>query len=167
VERDVVQTPNAALKAGRFILRAWRPEDAAWYLSARDEEVFKWTTERRDLTVEEIRSAIERHLIEPKWVALAIARDDGTPVGNISLVPQADGLSAEASFWLAAEGRGAGAATGAHNALREWAFAQSGVEVVFLKIAPGNASSVGVAWRCGFREAAPDDERLRFERRRL
>ena len=41
-------------------LRPWEQADAAWYVAARDEEVFRWTTERRDLTVAETAAAILR-----------------------------------------------------------------------------------------------------------
>ncbi len=48
------------LQSGGVLLRPWRIEDARWYVEARDEEVFRWTTEKRTLTVQETEEAIER-----------------------------------------------------------------------------------------------------------
>jgi RimJ/RimL family protein N-acetyltransferase len=162
----VTRVPDAPLSAGAFVLRAWKPEDAASYLQGRDHEVFRWTTEKRETTADELASTIAQNLERPEWVALAISRSDDQIVGNISLVPQAGGTSAEASYWLAPEGRGSGAATAALEALTDWAFANLDIECVFLKIAPDNTRSLAVAQRCGFVEAPPHDERLRLERRR-
>lgn len=158
--------PDRPLKAREFVLRPWRPEDASRYLDARDEEVFKWTTETRETTADQLASIIERNLECPEWVALAITRGNGEIIGNIALrLPDTDDKSGEASYWLAPEGRGIGAATAALNAVTDWAFV-AGYECVFLKIAPGNTSSLAVARRCKFEETGPHDERLRFERRR-
>ena len=35
--------PDVTLRADDFFLRPWEVEDAAWYVEARDEEVFQWT----------------------------------------------------------------------------------------------------------------------------
>jgi len=80
----VIRVPNAPLSAGAFVLRAWRPEDAGAYLRGRDQEVFKWTTEEREATVEQLASTIARNLDSPTWVALAITRSDEQIIGNIS-----------------------------------------------------------------------------------
>jgi RimJ/RimL family protein N-acetyltransferase len=161
----VVRIPDGPLTAGTFVLRPWKPEEASRYLEARDEEVFKWTTETRETTVDQLASIIEKNLAVPEWVALAITCE-GHIIGNIALGgPHSDGKTAEASYWLAREGRGIGAASAALSAVTAWALA-NGYECVFLKIAPGNARSLAVARRCAFEEAGPHDERLRFERRR-
>ena len=162
----MIRVPGAPLSAGAFVLRAWRPEDATAYLGGRDREVFKWTTEERGTTVEQLAAIIARNAESPEWVALAITRSDDRIVGNISLVPQADGKSAEASYWLAPEGRGSGAATAALSALTAWAFANLDIDCVFVKIAPDNTASLAVARGCGFEKFGPHDERLRLERRR-
>jgi hypothetical protein len=43
--------PDVTLHADDFFLRPWEIKDAAWYVEARDKEVFKWTKESRDLTL--------------------------------------------------------------------------------------------------------------------
>ena len=159
------RVPNGPLAAGKFVLRPWKPQEASRYLEARDEEVFKWTTEKRETTADELAAIIEKNLSSPEWVALAVTRIDGHIIGNVALhVPDAENRSGEASYWLAREGRGIGAATAALNAVTDWAFA-NGYESVFLKIAPGNSASLAVARRCKFEKTGPHDERLRFERR--
>jgi RimJ/RimL family protein N-acetyltransferase len=161
----LTRVPDGPLAAGAFVLRSWKPEEASRYLEARDEEVFRWTTETREATADQLASIIEKNLACPEWVALAITRRNGQIIGNIALGgPDADGKSAEASYWLAREGRGIGAASAALNAVTDWAFA-NGYECVFLKIAPDNTRSLAVARRCGFEKTGPHDERLRFERR--
>jgi len=162
-----IEVPERPLEAGEFILRAWRPKEAAWYLSARDEDVFAWTTEARSATRDELAATISENNARPKWVALAICRGDGTPIGNISLVP-AVGQSgwAEISYWLAPSGRRRGAATRAVGALVDWALAEGDFDGVFLKIAPRNAASIAVAVRCGFREVGREGDAIRFEKRK-
>lgn len=158
--------PSEPIRVGALVLRLWKPEEAAQYLRMRDEEVFRWTTETHEVTEEQLASIIANNLETHEWIALAITRGGKQIIGNIALRPQANDKSAEASYWLAPEGRGSGVMTAALNALTNWAFANLEVECVFLKIAPDNQSSLAVARRCKFEKTPPHDERLRFERRR-
>ena len=158
--------PNEPIRAGTLVLRPWKPEEAAQYLRMRDEEVFRWTVEKRETTEDQLASIIVKNLRSVEWIALAITRGGEQIIGNIALRPEAESKSAEASYWLAPDGRGSGAMTTALNALTDWAFANLEIECVFLKIAPDNLSSLAVARRCDFKKTPPHDERLRFERRR-
>ena len=68
---------DAELHSDSFYLRPWRGEDARWYVESRDEEVFRWTRESRDLTVEEAKSNIERYRYDPDNIGRAIVDSDG------------------------------------------------------------------------------------------
>lgn len=136
-----------------FYLRLWKREDAAWYVSARDEEIFKWTTEKRDLTVEETEEAIERVNSTPSLRCFAIVGGQVPELlGNIALVIEENNPNnAEIMYWLARQGRGRGIATKAVNLLCDWAFHAIGIDRITLKTLPGNVRSQRVAQRAGFR----------------
>jgi RimJ/RimL family protein N-acetyltransferase len=163
-----VEVPEQLLRAGGFVLRRWNPDDAAWYVSARDEEVYRWTTEPRDLSVEILRAVIERNRRAPGWVGLAITdAATGEIIGNIALRPESDdGETAEVSYWLAPHGRGRGAATESVRALCAWAFASTPVTTITLKTYPGNHASQAVAQRAGFTLRSRDSDQHWFELRR-
>jgi RimJ/RimL family protein N-acetyltransferase len=164
----VVIVPDRPLTAGRFVLRPWEPEDAKWYVAARDEEVYRWTTEPRDLTADVLRAVIVRNRRAPAWVGLAITDGaTGQIIGNLSLSPDpttAD--TAEVAYWLAPEGRGRGAATEAVRAVCAWAFATTTVARIRLGTHPDNHASQAVARRAGFAFQRFDGTRFLFELRR-
>jgi hypothetical protein len=54
---------DVILYADGFLLRPWKIEDAGWYVASRDEEIFKWTNEKRDLTEEEKRKRLNHWLV--------------------------------------------------------------------------------------------------------
>src|SRR5215204_6270897 len=99
-------------------LRPWTGADAEWYVAARDEEVFRFTTERRDLTGAEVTAAIERARDDPTTAAFAITDRDGTLVGNLAITM--NGTFADLSYFLAPAGRGRGLATDAVRAAVGW-----------------------------------------------
>ena len=152
------------LSGNGFFLRPWRIEDAEWYVHSRDEEVFKWTTEKRDLTVEETRAAIERVNITPNAVCLAIAETRSERLlGNIALTIAEDGQSAEIMYWLAPVGRGRGIATNAVSLLCDWAFEELNLERITLKTHAENIPSQAVAHRAGFIRKENQEEIVWFE----
>ena len=161
---DPCPTPSTPLRGITVVLRPWEDEDAAWYVAARDGEVFQWTTETRDLTAEAVREAIRRNRAKPGWVGLAITDAvSGALLGNLALRPT--GLRAgegEVSYWLAPEGRGRGAATEAVRLLVDWAFQFGGFNRVILQTKPGNSRSQAVALRAGFRREDADAVRHWF-----
>ncbi|MGH2588382.1 MAG: GNAT family N-acetyltransferase [Dehalococcoidia bacterium] len=163
-----MDVPEQPLRARNFVLRHWDPDDADWYVSARDEEVYRWTTEPRELAVETLRAVIERNRREPAWVGLAITDAvTGEIIGNIALRPESDaGESAEVTYWLAPQGRGRGAATESVRALCAWAFTSTPVVTITLRTDPDNHASQAVAQRAGFTLQGRDGDRYLFELRR-
>lgn len=151
LERELDVSPPR-LQAKGIVLRVWEPVDATWYVESRDEEVYRWTSESTDLTIEQAKRAIEKHRGRPEHIGFAIAdRDTNAPLGNIALVIDDQGKKGEMSFWLAAAARGRGAATAAVTLLTRWAFesfAQLGH--IELHILPANLASQRVAERAGF-----------------
>ncbi len=146
-----------------FFLRRWRVEDAGWYVAARDEEIFRWTTERQDLTQAEAEEAIRKVNDSPEALCFAIVvhrakeqcdEEQSTQdlLGNIALrFDPTNSKEAEIMYWLAPSARGRGIATIAVALLCEWAFQSIGLDRVTLKTLRGNIRSQRVAERAGFR----------------
>lgn len=146
-----LELPALPLEAEGIVLRVWEPEDASRYVESRDAEVFRWTNETPDLTVEQARRAIEKYRARPTHVGLVADRDTGATLGNIALVFDDDGKKGEMSLWLAPAGRGRGAATAAVIRLTRWAFeAFAQLGRIELQILRGNLASQRVAERAGF-----------------
>lgn len=135
------------------ILRPWKVEDATWYVEARDEEVFRFTAERRDLTVQETEAAIQRVNASEDIISWVIV-DSSTHelLGNIAIDFQQADAYAEGHYFLAQVGRGRGIATNALKTVCEWVFANLAVERIILNIYPDNLRSQRVAQRVGFRQ---------------
>lgn len=142
-----------------FLLRPWRIEDARWYVESRDEEIFKWTEESRDLTVEQAEEGIRRANKNPDAICLAIVDNKNSELlGNIALTFKgSDRSKAEIMYWLAPQGRGRGIATDSVRLLCKWAFESLGLERVMLKTRPGNTPSQLVAKRAGFQVQKSDN----------
>ena len=159
------------LQADDCFLRPWRVEDAEWYVKSRDEVVFEWTTEKRDLTVEETEDAIRKVNNNPDAFSFAIVDSSSKAIlGNIALVLEENDRSVgEIMYWLAPWGRGRGLATNAVKLLCRWAFDSLALERVTLKTHPQNVHSQKVAERAGFcrrvgtNEGNPDAQYLWFE----
>ena len=152
--------PDVTLHTDDLVLRPWEVKDAAWYVEARDEEVFKWTRESPELTVEETEEAIRSGNRDPDALGFAIADDrTGEKLGSICLAFREKTRDcAEVMYWLAHWGRGRGIATNAVKLLCEWAFHSLGLERVTLKTLVGNTRSQLVAKRAGFQEQSVSDE---------
>ena len=145
--------------ADSFYLRPWYVEDAEWYVRSRDDEVFQWTLESRDLTIEKAKSNIEKYRFIADGISRAIVgKDNHELLGSINLVFRDNNRrSAEIMFWLAPEGRGRRIATNAVNLLCKWAFDFLGLERVTLKAHDKNIRSQKVAKRAGFKRMLPTD----------
>jgi RimJ/RimL family protein N-acetyltransferase len=143
---------DVTLHGDGFLLRPWKPEDARWYVESRDEDVFRWTKEKRDLTVREAEEGIRQANSNPDAVCLAIVDNRSRElVGNIAMAFREDSRkSAEIMYWLAPRGRGRGIATDSVKLLCRWAFNSLGLERVTLKTPVGNVRSQKVAERAGF-----------------
>ena len=160
----LIPLPHRPLIGEAIALRTWEEDDAEWYLHARDEDIFRWTTERRDLTLKLLRSAIERYLSHPTYAGFAITDvPSGRLLGNIALViSEAEPCWAEVMYWLAAPARGRGAATGAVRTIARWAFETLAIERIELLTDEGNNASQGVAQRAGFVRRGKRGDRLVF-----
>lgn len=150
------------LRSGQVLLRAYRIADARWYVNARDETIFQWTTERRTLTVAETEAAILRVNDAADAVCLLIV-DAGSdePFGNLALSLDLANQAGEISYWLAPAARRRGVATEAVTLLSRWAFATLNLQRIYLKTMVGNVASQRVAQRAGYQPIAspkPQDE---------
>lgn len=141
-------------------LRSWVVTDAQLYVQARDEEVFRWTTERRELTVAETEAAIQAVNASDSVFSFAIVDSQSNEIlGNMTLVRDKENEAAgEAMYWLSSSARGRGIATQALRLLCHWAFTELGLEQIILKTYLGNVRSQQVAARAGFRRFQPSDE---------
>jgi RimJ/RimL family protein N-acetyltransferase len=141
------------LREGGVLLRSWKVEEAAWYLRARDSEVFRWTTEKREFTLAEAEDGIRRANENPHTICLAILDDGCTKIhGNIALVLADDaGTSAEIMYWIAPWARGKRLATRSLRRLCRWAIESLGLKTIRLKTHRDNVRSQLVAERTGFR----------------
>ena len=164
----LIPLPRRPLLGEAIALRTWKQDDAEWYVRARDEEIFFWTKEPRDLTTELARNAIERYLSHPTYAGFAITdASSGSLLGNIALViTEAERTWAEVMYWLAAPARGRGAATEAVRTLARWAFETLPIEGIELLTDPDNSASQRVARRAGFAPQGKRGERLLFVRTR-
>jgi [ribosomal protein S5]-alanine N-acetyltransferase len=140
------------LAGDRVTLRAWTHADADWYVEARDDVVYRFTTERPDLTSEEVREAIDRTRLSPSSVAFAIDDDGGTLIGSLAV--DIDENSAEISYFVGPPGRHRGLATDAVCTVVRW-LASCDIREVVAVVARENAASARVLERVGFVPAGP------------
>ena len=95
----LIPLPRRPLLGTAIVLRTWEEDDAEWYVRARDEEIFRWTKEPRNLTPEVTRNAIRRYLSRPTYAGFAITdAASGSLLGNISLVIAESERSAEVMY---------------------------------------------------------------------
>jgi RimJ/RimL family protein N-acetyltransferase len=139
-------------------LRPWREDDVEHGLMLFADPVvqrFSWT-EARPYTPADARAYFERQRAERHaglGVELAVTEpgDAAAVLGCVSLFDvDAVNRSAATGYWLAARGRGRGAATHAVRLLTGWGFATLGLARIQLTCAPDNLASQRVAERCGF-----------------
>ncbi len=111
---------------------------------------------------------MERQATDERWVWPIIEQATATVVGDIGFHhPVAGVTTIEMGYALLPAWRERGYMTEAGAALLAWAFTQTAVERVTVKIAPENARSLRVAAKLGMREIASDEPEFRaFERLR-
>ena len=159
-----IALPKRPLRGTIVALRTWEPDDSEWYVAARDEVIFQWTTEPRGLTADAVRHTIEAQLRRPRFAGFAIT-DLKTKelLGNISLVfSEPDCHQAEIMYWLSPAARGRGAATDAVRIAIGWAFDASPIDQIELLTSPGNEASQRVARRAGFTPSGNRGNQLVF-----
>jgi RimJ/RimL family protein N-acetyltransferase len=159
---EPVRVPDAPLVGRIATLRLWEPDDAEWYVAARDEEVFRWTTEPRALAPEPLRAVISELKRKPVWLGMAIT-DTGTGalLGNVAIKMIGDRVG-EVSYWLSAPARRRGAATDAVRLISVWAFRGMSLNRIELRADGENVASRRVAARCGFVAAGERGGQLLF-----
>jgi [ribosomal protein S5]-alanine N-acetyltransferase len=135
------------------VLRDWYEDDADWYAAAvRDPEIQRFTTEREDLTAEQVQAAIAELRGRQDQVGFVICDAvTGERLGNIAL--SRAGPVGEVSYWVVARARGRGVATAALRLLSNWAPATLGLSELRLWCHADNVPSRRVAERAGYRRA--------------
>lgn len=149
---------DLTLEADAVRLRAWRPADAQWYVEARDDLIYQFTTEQPTLTVEATVAAINAANQSRSAVCLAITeRECGALLGNLYLALDQEQHTGEIGYWLAKEARGRGVATTAVKLLSAWALQNLPLTSLWLKAMTDNRASRKVAERAGFYEVAAEE----------
>ena len=155
-----VKSVDLTLQSDEVLLRPWRAADSKWYVESRDDEVFRWTEEKRDLTIGEAKEGIRQANTGSDSICLAIADNHNKELlGNIALsFREKNRTSAEIMYWLAPGGRGRGIAVKSVKLLCRWAFETLELERVVLKTHAGNIRSQLVAERAGFQRQSARGE---------
>lgn len=146
------------LTDGRLVLRPWRVEDVERVAEiCADREISRWTTVPRPYTQEHARSWIEQTIHD--WnrgageAAFAIAdAATGMVLGAIGLrLPSERDHDGSVGYWVAADARRRGVATGALRLVTRWALDELGLRRLELVTLPENVASQRVAEKAGFR----------------
>jgi RimJ/RimL family protein N-acetyltransferase len=156
-----IKSIDVFVQSDDILLRPWNITEAKWYVESRDEEVFRWTNEKRDLTVGEVEEGVRQANSGQEAICLAIVDSKTKEIlGNIALAFQERNRKrAEIMYWLASWGRGRGIATKSVKILCQWAFEELGLERVTLKTFEGNTRSQLVAERAGFQKREEINEK--------
>jgi ribosomal-protein-alanine N-acetyltransferase len=152
-----VELPVDGLTDGGVRLRLVAEADLpAIVVAAQDPEIPRWTRVPSPYGEEDARewqrsSAAGQEAGTDLHLLIVDAEDDRL-LGAIGMheISRQRG-TCTVGYWLAAEARGRGVATRALRLLCEFAFEQLEVVRIELAVDPGNAASIGVAERAGFR----------------
>jgi RimJ/RimL family protein N-acetyltransferase len=144
---------------GSLVLRPWRPEDVPRVAEiCRDSEIARWTRVPSPYTEEHARAWIEQTVRD--WdarrgeAAFAVEDAAGGPVLaaiGLRLLHEEYGVRGSVGYWVAAEARGRGVATGALRLVSRWGLRELGLPRVELVTDPDNVASQRVAEKAGFR----------------
>jgi RimJ/RimL family protein N-acetyltransferase len=148
------------LETARLVLRAKRPDDLDFIASLyADENVMRWIGDGKTLPRDEVEArfarvlAIENEPGHERWDAFNIVarKADGVALGQAGMLRCAiDGApDIEVGWWLAPFAWGHGYATEAASALRDFAFADLGLDHLSIVLQAENVRSVAVARRIG------------------
>ncbi|MFJ5832115.1 GNAT family N-acetyltransferase [Streptomyces sp. NPDC093089] len=141
--------------AGGFTLRPWRLTDLPLVReAAADEYIPLITTVPSPYTEPEGIAFVERQwgrATTGTGYPFVIVAPDGRPVGNVGLWCRPEPDRASVGYWVAASGRGHGAALAALRAVADWARRDRGLTRLELHVEPWNTASVRTAERAGFR----------------
>ena len=147
--------PGAPLSDGEVALRQWSMADAMSLEPAcGDPDICKFTTVPWRYSPAGAIDWIQRQEAkrrEGATIALAVTRaGDNRAVGTVAVSdPVWDERRAWLGWWLVAAERGKGLATRAVTLVRDWAFADLGLEQLDVEIEQGNEASIALARRVG------------------
>jgi [ribosomal protein S5]-alanine N-acetyltransferase len=133
-----------------IMLRNWSDEDAEWYVQqVQDPEILRFTTERKSLTTEEFRRALNDLRRDDDALGFVVVdAASGARLANIAAARHDD--VAMVSYWVAPDVRGRGIAS---RALRELCHRVAGtwpVAEIRLWTHAENVASQRVAENAGF-----------------
>ena len=149
--------PPIEIEAEGYLMRPFRHEDLPLIEEASSDGLIPLiTTVPSDWTPQAGEAFIDRQnsrLSEGEGWSLAIVERRSTrAIGQIGLwIPHLHKGRAEIGYWVAASGRGRGAASQAVEAVSDWAFEHLDVDRLSLFIEPGNIASIRSAERAGYR----------------
>ena len=162
-------TPPYRIVTERLVLRCWSPADAPRAKEAVDssrEHLRRWMVwaDRDPLPlaeqVELLRSFRSRFDRDEDYVYGIFDRAETEVVGGTGLHTRVGEDGLEIGYWIRASSVNRGLATEATAALTRVAFDLCGVDRVELHVEPGNAASLRVPAKLGYREEATLRRRL-------
>ncbi len=138
-----------------FLLRPWSSRDALVAKRAFDDlDIRMWHTRRLDTEAEAlawVASWSQRWEAETdvSWALVRVGSDE--VVGQVGLrTVFLEAAQAQMSYWLLPDVRGRGLAASGTRAVQEWAFAEVGLQRLYLQHSIQNSRSCGVAAAAGF-----------------
>jgi len=147
-EREWVRMIVDEIRGSAVVLTPWAEHDAQWYVDSRDDMVFEFTTESRDLTVSQTSDAIRRVAASEAEVAFAIWTAQGELVGNVALLV-ADRV-AEISYFWRRPAEGGATHQRPYGSRQSGAFRNLDIDHVVALVVPANNASANVVERAGF-----------------
>ncbi len=140
---------------GELALRPWRRDDAPAVREAfSDPDIQRWHMLRiddLDEAAEWVQQWRDRWTAERDASWAIVRNDDGRVVGQAGLRTILLWVAeAQVSYWVLPGARGAGIATRATAAVRDWAFGELRLHRLFLLHSTRNTASCRVAGRTGF-----------------
>ena len=148
------------IEGERITIRPFRHEDLPAIEEASSDDLIPLiTTVPRDFTMDEGIAFIDRQNDRLRsgagWSLAIVDAESQRAIGQIGLwIPQIAKGRVEIGYWIAASGRGRGAASEALELLSSWAFGNLDVSRLTLYIEPWNQASLRTAERAGFQREA-------------
>lgn len=148
--------PPIDLVGDRYRLRPFRTEDLHLVEEAsRDDFIPLITTVPSEWSPQQGNAFIERQNSRLSagegWSLAIVDREPDRSIGQVGLwISHLHKGRAEIGYWVAASGRGQGAASHAVEALSDWAFEHLDVDRLSLFIEPWNTASIKTAERAGY-----------------
>jgi RimJ/RimL family protein N-acetyltransferase len=158
-----VKTPPYRIVTERLVIRCWNPADAPLAKEAVDssrEHLRRWMpwADQPPTPVDEHAALLRRFRarfdLDEDYVYGIFAADEPEVVGGTGLHTRAGDSAYEIGYWIRASRANQGLATEATAALTRVAFELCGADRVELHIEAGNAASLRIPAKLGYREEA-------------